>query len=381
MKARLVSVRGKPCWVVPLGRKEVGRRVRVFGETKEQALARAQDKLEELREHGHGHGTITATHRAIIAEWRERLTPEQMVAAFAAYQASLGCTRSVAACVADYIASKTASKGGRAAWSREQQKSAVSRLNRFLGTFGARIMGEIIPGELEDFVKAQSGSAGNFHRTLRALFGHARRHRWISKSPFEEMAAAPTGDDELKDLMSPALFRSLLRHAAGMEPGLARCEPVLAALVLGGLCGLRTAEARRLTWGKVDLAAGRLALDRDTTRKRGLRGRYIEMEPAALAWLLTLTAGEPGARVVQLSEKNFRLHRTAIASAAKLPGWSHNILRRSFASHHLAAYENGARTASVMGHTDAGTTFAKYRVPATRAAGEEWFSLSPTVCG
>ena len=108
-----------------------------------------------------------------------------------------------------------------------------------------------------------------------------------------------------------------------------------------------------------------------------LRGRFVELEPAALAWLRTLEPGTPSQRVVGLSDKNFRDARTAISRAAKISAWSHNILRRSFASHHLALFENGARTAAVMGHTDAGTTFAKYRVPAKREASAAWFGIMP----
>ena len=238
-------------------------------------------------------------------------------------------------------------------------------------------MGTLIPGELEDFVKQQGGSADSFHRALRSLFGHARRHRWITENPFEEMKAADSDGSAPKDLMKPAQFKKLLRIAAGMEDGISRREPLLAALVLGGLCGLRTAEARRLTWGGLDLSSGQIQLDQSTTRKKGLRGRIIDLEPAALAWLRTLKRGANAERVVGLTDKNFRDARLAIAKAANLRGWSHNIMRRSFASHHLAVNQDGAKTAAVLGHTDAETTFAKYRVPTTKEAGLEWLSLTP----
>ncbi|MES2393230.1 MAG: hypothetical protein V4555_16425, partial [Acidobacteriota bacterium] len=68
--------------------------------------------------------------------------------------------------------------------------------------------------------------------------------------------------------------------------------------------------------------------------------------------------------------------RKLAATAAGAP-WSENVLRRSFASYHLEFYQDGAKTASVIGHTDAGTTFAKYRIPTTKAAAKEWFALTP----
>ena len=191
------------------------------------------------------------------------------------------------------------------------------------------------------------------------------------------MGKAPDGDGAPKALLAPAIFAQLLRLAAGMVEGHRRHETMMAALVLGGLAGLRTAEARRLTWAKLDLVAGRIELDRDTTRKRGLRGRFVELDAAALAWLRTLKAGKPGERVVGLTLKNFRDARSALAAAVGLKGWPANVLRRSFASYHLAHHEDGGKTAAMMGHTDADTTFAKYRVPAKREDAADWFSLSP----
>jgi integrase len=382
MKAKKVVHRGESQWLVSLGKKQVGRRVRVWGSTKEEAERRAAEKLEELREHGHAQSSISATHRAIMVEWRERLTPEQMVAAFVAFESAQLSTRTVRECVADYVAAKTtADERGRRAWSVEQEKPALSRLNRFLATFGDAVMGALIPGVVEDFIAAQGGSAANYHRVLRALFSHARRHRWIIANPFEEMGKTPEHDGEAKEIMQPAKFAKMLRIAAGIEDGERRREPLLAAFVLGGLAGLRTAEVQRLTWERIDLTEGRIELNRVTTRKRGLRGRFVELEPAALAWLRTLTPGDPGGRVVSLTDKNFRDARTAISRKAGIRTWPDNILRRSFASYDLALNENGAKTAARMGHTDAETTFAKYRVPATRAAALEWNSLTPEKVG
>jgi len=267
MKARKVIARSQTQWAVPLGKKQgFAKRVRIFGSTKEEAESRASDKLSERRIHGSGLADISATHRAMMVEWRDRLTPGQMVEAFTAYQASRCFTRRVRECVADYISAKTKKDArGKSVWSAEHRVPASIRLNRFAGEFGDKIMGDLIPGDLETFVRAQNGSAGTYHRTLNAMFGHARRHRWIARNPFEEMGKAPSDECAPKDLMKPAQFARLLRIAAGMEDGHRRREPLLAAFVLGGLAGLRTAELRRLTWGKIDLEAGRIHLDGNTT--------------------------------------------------------------------------------------------------------------------
>ncbi len=378
MKAKKVTHRGQEQWRVSLGKKQVGRRVRVWGATKEEALRRAKEKLEELQVHGHAQSSISATHRALIVEWRDRLTPEQMVAAFVTFEGAQITTRKSRDCVVDYIAAKTTPDDrGRKAWSKEHEKPARTRLNHFVTSFGDRVMGTLTPGEVEDFIAAQGASAANYHRVVRALFAHARRHRWITSNLFEELDKTPEHDGEDKTIMEPTKFAKMLRVAAGFEEGYRRREPMLAAFVLSGFAGLRTAEVQRLTWGHIDLKQGILELNRTTTRKRGLRGRIVELNATASAWLRTLQPGEATERVVSMTDKNFRDARTAIAHAAGIHEWPDNVLRRSNASYDLALNEDSAKTAARLGHTDAETTYAKYRVPTTRKLAKEWFSYTP----
>jgi len=370
MKARRATVRGEKCWVVPLGKKLVGKRIRVFGSTKEEAESRAEEKLSELRQHGHSLAEISASHRGLIIEWRDKLTATQMAEAFRKYSALQGVSRPVEAAARDYLETR------QSGFSRQHKSDTAYRLRKFLASFAGRSIDSINPGELETFINDQGASARNFYKVLRTVFGHARRQRWVVTDPMAEVPRPSTAASEEKAIFKPGEMKKLLSAAAGLTEGHERHESSLALLVLGGLCGLRYSEALRLRWSQIDLTTGEIHLDKLKTSKRGLRGRFVQILPAAAAWLATLPRAEDD-RLVRVNDKNARRHRARILKAAKLKVWPHNALRRSWGSYHLAAFENADLTAAQMGHTSAETTFAKYRTLARKVEGEAWFALTP----
>jgi integrase len=384
MKARQVTVRGELCWVVPLGKRHVGKRIRVFGSTKENALLRAEERLLELREHGKSLATISTDHRSLIIDWRDKLTVDQMREAFSRYSEARCESPTVEQAVEDYITANKLQKRTRttapddARFSRQHAADIRYRLGKFEAAFAGRRMDSIIPGELETFFADQGASARNFYKVLHTVFGYARRHRWITFDPFAEVKPPAKNAKGSKEIFKPGEMKLLLRAAAGMIDGCDRHESTLALLVLGGQCGLRYSEALRLRWDHVDLPGRRIHLDGLKTSKRGLRERFVKILPAPAAWLGSIARDESG-RVVQVNDKNARIHRSRVLKAAKLKAWPHNALRRSFGSYHYEAFENIELTAKEMGHTSGDTTISKYRTLANKEDGEAWFALSPDV--
>jgi integrase len=370
LKASPVDRRGKREWVVALGKKQVGRRVRIFGATKDEAIARAQEKLDELRDHGFSLSDISASHRGLILEWRDKLTVDQMADAFRRFAAVNPTARIVEKAVAEYLATRKAS------FSRQHAASTKTRLKRFEASFAGKAQDVLNPGEIDSFIVRQGASADNYYRALRAFFAHARRHRWSLVDPMVEIPRPASGISGEKTIFTPAQMKALLGAAAGIGENGERHEPTLALFVLGGLCGLRYSEALRLDWKQVDLGVGEIHLDKLKTSKRGLRGRFVRILPAAAAWLATLSPANAG-RVVKNNDKNARRQRARVLAAAKLKEWPDNALRRSWGSYHLAAYENADLTAAQMGHVSGDTTIAKYRTLARKAEGEAWFALTP----
>ena len=64
--------------------------------------------------------------------------------------------------------------------------------------------------------------------------------------------------------------------------------------------------------------------------------------------------------------------------AAKIHHWPSNALRHSFASYHLAHFNDAAALALQLGHTDAGLVFQHYRQIVKPKDAEKYWNLSPT---
>jgi integrase len=53
-------------------------------------------------------------------------------------------------------------------------------------------------------------------------------------------------------------------------------------------------------------------------------------------------------------------------------------MRHSFATYHLAYFQDAGKTAHELGHHNPDMLFAHYRNLATEAQGREWFSIFPS---
>jgi integrase len=366
MKAKMTTVNGKPGWVVNLSAKLLGKRQRVYGATKEKALAAAAAALDEHQEFGRELKALTIPERALMIRWRGRLTIEQIEAALSAAVEHHQPTLMTETAVRRYIETKAA----------DSKKRHLQSLNHLLGafarSFAGKPLGAIRPGEIDTYLHTKGASAPNHYGTIRALFRHAMLHEWVFKNPVVGVPA-PTPRASEKPLLTVDQMRAALAYAATSGD-----IPLLRYLVTGGFCGLRRSEITRARCEEIALSDAELFVGRMKTERRGIRERYVELLPSALLWYEWMQLPSSGL-LVELNEKNLNTHRLAMQKAIKLTAWPRNALRRSFASYHLAAFENSAKTAAQMGHTSDDTTFAKYRKARRKADGEAWFALTPEV--
>ena len=154
---------------------------------------------------------------------------------------------------------------------------------------------------------------------------------------------------------------------------------MLRLLVFGGFFGLRYKEILQLQ--VEDVGPDEIFVRKMKTQKKGMRERYVTALPNAKNWLKLLKLPEKGPPSTSMT-KNLRLHREKVIAKANEAErvkitWPYNVLRRSFGSYHLAAFENPGLSAAQMGHTDPETTVGKYSVCRKKADGEAWFAITP----
>jgi len=367
MKVEAVAVEknGIKQWKVELPGSVMGKRTRIFGATKESAEAKARGKIGERGAFGDELQTVSVQERALLHRWRQTLPIDRMEAALSAASAE----RSVL--VKDAVSRYRALHVSE---SDSHKADLKTRLGDFERQFESRILDTVTTGELMLYVKGKGASAVNFFKVLNAFYNTAFIMEWCSKNPMQRIEK-PAAQPRDKVLIDVETMRSLLRFAAG-KGQFERDDALLLMLVLGGFCGLRHAECLRAQWPQLDLRAKELYVKQIKTQKRGLRERFVRLPPVAVEWLKWIGTKKEG-RIIELNDKNLRIHRAALLKAASVPEWPHNGLRRSCASYHLAAFEDGARTAALLGHTDAETTHAKYRLPRRKIDGKRWNALTP----
>jgi len=201
---------------------------------------------------------------------------------------------------------------------------------------------------------SQGGWSGqtlkNYQTILHTLFEDCVKKRARASNP---VAALSSPSVELK--------RPLVLNVA-------QCEALL-CLTMQGDCGLLTYLALALFCGVRPAEIGRLPADAirgdiveviGKTRRR----RIVDLEPAAKRWL---DLGQP------LPLRNIRRRFDTVKGGLGFT-WSQDVMRHSFCSYHLAAFENAARTAMQAGHTEK-VLFTNYREIVTKAEAQAFWQL------
>lgn len=356
--------RGVAVWIADILESAVGKRVRMYRPTREEAVAAASEYLSEHRLHGSALSSLTTSERTFILWLRERgVTVETAQKALLDTPAASGLKLETA--IAKYMASQ---KGN----DPHHLYSLRSKFSRVEAAFRSRFVSSIRAGEIEIFLRDKGRSKPAYHRVLRAFFNFAVMHDWTEANPVLKVPRPVIVPPE-RVIFTPEKMKRLLAAAIELEN-----LPMLRLLVFGGFFGLRYKEILRLQ--VEDVGAKEIFIRRMKTQKKGMRDRYVTVLPNARAWLPLLELPESGS-ALGVNDKNLRLNREKVLTKANEKGepiaWPHNVLRRTYGSSHLAAFEDPGLTATQMGHTDPETTVGKYRVARRKAEGRAWFAITP----
>jgi integrase len=198
--------------------------------------------------------------------------------------------------------------------------------------------------------------------SLVALLRYARKQRFISQDKVEIEADFPALSDETPEFYTP---KELLAIFAATE------KRYLAYTALMAFGGTRRSEAgsRKLTMASVLFEEKMIRLSPEITKTR--TGRTLDIAPNLEAWLKEF-APENGPIV-----ETHKIHSPDAATLKTLGvATKDNALRHSFCSYHLAIHRNSAMTAEVAGNSPS-TLTKHYKALVSRAAAEEWFSITP----
>jgi integrase len=261
--------------------------------------------------------------------------------------------------------------------SHEYLRDLRLRLTRFATAFPVD-MHTVTSKQINDWLRkldVTPRTRNNFLRLIRTLFGYAQGKNYVPK--FRPHAAAELKPVEVEsgdiEIFRPDEIRAML-------DGITQRDAKL-YLVLGGFCGLRTAEIKRLDWEHIDLDRGYVVVGKKLA-KTGQR-RIIPIAANLRQWLA------PYALEAQYTGKVIKLARPekTASELAKDMGkdeegrvisvkWKHNALRHSFISYRIAQIQNLGQVALEAGNSPA-VIQSNYLELVTPSEAAEWFAIAP----
>ena len=146
--------------------------------------------------------------------------------------------------------------------------------------------------------------------------------------------------------------------------------------VLGGLCGLRTAESLRLEWSGIDFKRNAITIEADQAKTASRR--IVPLCDAAREWLLPLKGT---GRVLPY----YHIAKEVNRFLAKLNKdrdekdcfeWRANALRHTYISARVAIVKDAAKVALECGNSPA-MIFSNYRELLHDDVAAEWFNVKP----
>ena len=233
-----------------------------------------------------------------------------------------------------------------------------SRLTQFSDSFDGKPVAEITSPQIDEWLRSLSDkdtgkrlspvTRNNFRRVLMVAFNFAKDRGYCIGIRRRKRARAKVIETVIGILTVDQTARLLENAAPELVPYVA----------IGAFAGLRRAELERLDWREIDLQSNLIEVT--ASKAKSARRRFVRVQPNLTRWL------QPYVQISSnVTPPNYRELLDAAREAAGIQEWPQNALRHSFASYHLARFNDAAALALELGHTNSESCF-----PALPATGE-----------
>jgi integrase len=366
--------RAKAKWVLNVWH-PTGTRERSYFETKEAAQAAEQVKSVEVQRLGWQALQIDDKLKLEALDAREKLAPYgvSLTAVVAEYIRRRGsATTTVDELAAFFIASRTKLRR-----SEKHLTSLRCLFKRFGASFPKERLSDLTSDQIDVWLhdlKVGPVTVNSYRTLLHSLFEFALRKKFCTENPVKSVERMTVKADEVGILTSAQLW-NLLEISKG---------DVRATIALGAFAGIRPEEIVRLTWEEVSLAKGHITIT--AAKSKTAQHRYVKILPCLEAWLrpLLCSGSIQGDNFRRRYDETRRLAGFALRGNREcrrhdedigLVPWPHDALRHSFASYHLAKFQNAPALALELGHQSNALIFSNYRRRVTDLEATEYFNL------
>jgi integrase len=364
---------GQRLWCVTWPKIGKGRN-RQFFKDKTEAETVLQQKLIEQENYGTNGLAFNERQRAEYLECAEKLhrfgvTIRDAVNFYLPHLEAANRTCTAAELVDELLKIKEAD-----GMSERYLSDLRSRLRQFSDAFDGKPVGAItapmVDGWLRSLSDKETGkrlspvTRNNFRRVLIVAFNFAKGRGYCIENPAEQSAKAKEVDAAV-GILTVEETAHLLQNAA---------PEIVPYIAIGAFAGLRRAELERLDWQEVDLQSGLIEV---TAKKaKSARRRFIKIQPNLAKWL------QPYAQLSgNVTPPGYRVLLENARESAGIGEWPQNALRHSFASYHLARFNDAAALALELGHTNSNLVFQHYRQLVKPTQAERYWKIVPAVAG
>ena len=218
------------------------------------------------------------------------------------------------------------------------------RFLRLCAGLGQRRMRSITARECEAYLQQAFDTPRQrlkAHGVLSAIFRTAQRHGWCAGNPMQ-MVEKPRLHEKQIRILEHAQIQQLLSAAEKYRQGV--CLPAVGLMLYAGL---RPHEVARLHWGDINLVHGVISIHPQHSKTGG--ARMVTIHPP----LRALLQGRQQEARQRICPRCWSLHWRQLHKEAGLSPWQPDVLRHTFASHHLARFRSYPALQLEMGHRSA----------------------------
>jgi integrase len=322
-----------------------GKRIVRYFKTEKEARAFAAEKQVELLNEGRRNGEITAEERRAMMVAREKgFSLKDAVDHYASHLGALNQSVTVEVATQELLSIRQAE--GK---SKGHLHDLLYRLRRFARDHGEQLAASLTTRDIDRWLASlvcAPQTRVNYRRVIHNFFSFCAARGYCAGNPVTQASKVKVPPKEI-GILSPGEAQALLSGCP---------KEILPAVAIGMFAGLRREEIARLDWRSIDL--DRKFIEVAAAKSKTAQRRLVTVSDNLHAWLAPYRAiSEP----VRLPEPAYRRRFSKALKASKIESWPKNALRHSYASYHLAAHQDAAKTALQLGHTESRTLFAHYR--------------------
>lgn len=247
--------------------------------------------------------------------------------------------------------------------SDQYQYSTKLRLEKFEEDLGDWMACDISPEVVGDWLHELDlapQTVNHYRAAIVQAFNFGMKIKAIDSNPADAVDKLKQGVREVGILEVGEVKKLLKNTGPEICPGVS----------LGLFAGVRRAELNRLDWSEVDLEQGYVEIKANKSKTAARRLIPIRSNLKSILKKCGQKAGS-----VMPSEMVWRSRLTLALEKAGIKKWPHNALRHTFASYHLAKFQDAPALALEMGHGDTKMIFEHYRALVTPKAAKAYWKI------